>query len=100
MQPFERFKISTTQGNLWIYLISLAKDQTICDDEARRMIFEKFGFLPNDLSIRNVIFKLKRDGYIKPEKFKGKRAFSATNKGLMEVDKMKVFIRDSLFPKI
>ena len=96
MEPFQRFKKSNTEGNLWIYVLSLAKETEICDEDVSRLIFEKFGFLPGELLIKRVLFLLKRGGYIKAEKYKGKKAYKTTEKGMEELESTKEFYQDLL----
>ncbi len=96
MQPFERFKKLNTEGNLWFYILNLGKEEPVCDQEVRRLIFEKFGFLPGNLLLKTVLYRLRRDEYIKTEKFKGKKAFLTTEKGKEELEKMKQFTQDLL----
>jgi DNA-binding PadR family transcriptional regulator len=96
MEPFERFKNLNTEGNLWIYILSLGKEEEICVEDVRRLIFEKFGFLPGNLLVKRVLFRLKNQGYIKSEKFMGKRAFKTTEKGIAELEKMKKFCQELL----
>jgi len=90
MEPFERFKKLNTEGNLWIYILSLGKEVT-CEEDAGKLIFEKFGFLPGNILTKSVLYRLKRKGYIRSEKYKGKRAFVRTEKGEKELEKMKSF---------
>jgi len=96
MTPFERFKKLNTEGNLWIYILSLAKEETICDDEVRKLIFEKFGFLPGSILLKSVLYRLRRQGYIQTEKYKGKRAFKIAEKGKEELEKMRNFCQELL----
>jgi DNA-binding transcriptional regulator PaaX len=86
MEPFERFKKLNTEGNLWIYILSLGKELT-CEEDVRKLIFERFGFLPGAILTKSVLFRLKRKGYIRSEKYKGKRAFVRTEKGEKELEK-------------
>ena len=95
MEPFERFKKLNTEGNLWVYILSLGKE-TICEDEVRKLIFEKFEFLPSSILTKTVLYRLKRKGYIKPEKHRGKKAFIRTEKGEKELEKMKEFCKKLL----
>lgn len=94
MKPFERFKKLNTEGNLWIYILSLGKEETICDEEVRKLIFEKFGFLPSNLLLKMVLFKLRKQGFIATEKLKGKKAYKTTPDGLKELEKMKKFCQE------
>lgn len=94
MQPFERFKKLNTEGNLWIYILVLGKEKEICDENVRRLVFEKFGFLPGNLLVKSVLYRLRRQEYIKTERYKGKKAYSATKKGIEEFEKMKSFCQE------
>jgi len=96
MQPFERFKKLNTEGNLWIYILSLGKEDVICDEEIRKLIFEKFGFLPGNLLIKSVLYRLRRQDYIKTERYKGKRAYITTEKGKRELERMRDFFQQLL----
>ena len=96
MEPFKRFKKSNTEKNLWIYILSLGKEKEIPNDEVRKLIFENFSFLPGNLLVKRVLFRLKQEGYLKKEKYKGKSAFLTTNKGVAELEKMKKFCQELL----
>jgi len=91
MEPIKRFTNSVSEGNLWIYVLSLAKEVEIQEETISRLIFEKFGFLPNELMIKTVLFRLKKDGYVSKEKLAGKKSYKTTEKGLKELDSMKSY---------
>jgi len=94
MTPFERFKKLNTEGNLWIYILLLARDEEITIRDASRLVFERFGFLPGELFLRGVLFRLRNRGYISSERFKGKNAYKTTKKGLEELEKVKSFCKE------
>jgi len=96
MLPFERFKKLNTEGNLWIYVLSLGREELICDDEVRRLIFEKFGFLPNSLLLKSVLYRLRRKGFIKTERYKGKKAYRTSEEGKKQLEKMRRFCQELL----
>jgi len=96
MLPFQRFKKLNTEGNLWVYILTLGKEEEICDEDARRLIFEKFGFLPGNLSVKKVLYRLRRQGYIKTERYKGKKAYSTTQEGIKELEKTRNFFQELL----
>lgn len=96
MLPFERFKKLNTEGNLWIYVLSLGREEVICDDEVRRLIFEKFGFLPNSLLLKSVLYRLRRKGFIKTERYKGKKAYRTSEEGKKQLEKMRRFCQELL----
>jgi len=96
MLPFERFKKLNTEGNLWVYVLSLGKEKEICDEEAGRLIFERFGFLPSNLLVKRILYRLRKQEYIKTEKYKGKKAYSTTGKCAEELEKMRRFSQELL----
>jgi len=97
MEPFERFKKLNTEGNLWVYVLSLGNEkEEICDEDVKKLIFEKFGFLPDSFLVNRVLYRLRQQGYIETEKYKGKKAYKTTEKGEKELDKMRSFCQDLL----
>lgn len=96
MEPFERFKKLNTKGNLWIYILSLGKEEVICHSDVQRLIFEKFGFLPGRIISSRVLYRLRNQGYIKSEKYKGRNAFRTTEKGKKELERMRGFCQELL----
>jgi DNA-binding PadR family transcriptional regulator len=99
MEPNKRFINSVTEGNLWTYILSLAKEAEIKEEDVSRLIFEKFGFLPNEFMVKSVLFRLKNDGFASREKNAGKKAYKTTEKGLKELEAMKSYA-SSLIQKL
>jgi DNA-binding PadR family transcriptional regulator len=85
MTPIERFKNSISEGNLWICVIYLAKNQEIINEDVPRLVFEKFGFMPNGFLVARVMFSLKRNGFISEERHAGKKAYRSTQKGIEQL---------------
>lgn len=96
MEPLNRFISTITEGNLWTYILSLGLEKEIQEKEVSGLIFDKFGFLPNEFLIKTVLFRLRSQGYIKAEKYKGEKAFSTTDKGKEELRRMKKYSEDLL----
>jgi DNA-binding PadR family transcriptional regulator len=96
MEPLNRFTETITGGNLWIYILFLGIEREMQDKEVSGLIFDKFGFLPSELLIKAVLFRLRSQGYIQTEKYKGEKAFSTTDKGKEELRKMKKFTEELL----
>ncbi|MFA5755006.1 MAG: hypothetical protein WC909_01410 [Candidatus Paceibacterota bacterium] len=96
MEPIKRFANSVTEGNIWIYVLSLAKEVEIKEEDVSRIMFEKFGFLPNSLMIKSVLFRLKKDGYASKEKLAGKKSYKTTEKGIKELGRMREKCQDLL----
>jgi len=91
MKPIERFKKTNTEDNLWMYLLSLAKDREVISADASRLVFEQFGFLPGRILAATVLFRLQRQGFVSAEKYQGKKAFKTTKAGLEQLGLMKQF---------
>jgi len=96
MLPFQRFKNTITNGNLWIYILALAKENHLQKSKVESLIFEKFGFLPNKITVQIVLKKLENQEYLKKEKYHGEKSFRITKKGEEELKKMKDFSQDLL----
>jgi DNA-binding PadR family transcriptional regulator len=94
MQPFERFKKLNTEGNLWVYILLLAREEEVTIQDISRLTFERFDFLPAELFLRGVLFRLRNKGYVSSERFKGKSAYKTTKKGLEELEKVKSFCKE------
>lgn len=94
MEPFERFKKLNTEGNLWIYILALAKEKEVQDEKVRELIFERFGFLPPIFLVKMVLFRLRVEGFIRTERYLGKRAFLITEKGRVELEKVRQFSKE------
>jgi DNA-binding PadR family transcriptional regulator len=99
MLPFQRFKNTITNGNIWIYVLALAKENPLPKRKTESLIFEKFGFLPGKIITQVVLRKLENGGYLKSKKFHGEKSYVITNKGIKELGEMKEFSQ-SLIRKI
>jgi DNA-binding PadR family transcriptional regulator len=89
MEPFERFKNLSTNGNIWIYILSLSKEGPLPKSKVRSLVFEKFGFLPARFITSQVLRKLENNSYINSQKFKGEKSYIITRKGSQELEKVK-----------
>ena len=94
MKPFERYQKLNTTGNLWIYILFLGKNREVIKSDARKLVFEKFEFLPGRILTSRVINRLQSQGYVSSEKFQGKKAYKTTEEGMKELGKMKAFSQE------
>jgi len=65
--PLKRLHDKTTIECLWLYLLSLMKEEPIYAYEIRDKIREKFGFSIGEVTAYMVLYKLESDGYVKTE---------------------------------
>jgi DNA-binding PadR family transcriptional regulator len=96
MSPIERYKKANTEGNLWIYILSIGQGQEVKNEAIPRLIFEKFAFLPSDFLTMRVLFRLRQQGYVSDEKNQGKKAYKTTEKGMEQLGMMKAFCQNLL----
>ncbi|MCS7125660.1 MAG: PadR family transcriptional regulator [Aigarchaeota archaeon] len=94
-----RFIRKITVENLWMYILSLLKEEPIYGYEIRDKIFKKFNFKPGKITCYVVLYKLEKEGLISSkeiyEKSKGapRRYYVITDKGLKELEKAKKFLK-------
>ncbi|HIE36067.1 MAG TPA: PadR family transcriptional regulator [Candidatus Omnitrophica bacterium] len=100
--PFERFKKSLTQDNLWIYILILLKKENLYPYEIKKKINKIFGFKPSTMTIYLVINRLKFGGYITVEKTTKDRGpektyYKIIEKGKKELEKARRFYKELNF---
>jgi DNA-binding PadR family transcriptional regulator len=86
--PLTRFKESTKDKNLWVYILFLGKDEEVIRADLGKLLLEKFDFLPNAFRMKKVFYRLHSDGYITKERYKSQKAYKTTEKGKEELQKM------------
>jgi len=71
---------------LWIYLLSMLKDKPSHAYVLRKEIKQKFGFLPGNVSVYVVLYKLQDRGYVKSKHEGNRSVYSITvsGKGLLK----------------
>ena len=80
-KALERLKRKLTVENLWLYVIaSLLKGPTYAYD-VRKRIRELFGFDPSPITLYAVVYRLRRDGFIKVISEQPK-TYSVTEEGI------------------
>lgn len=85
--PLQRLKDTTKKKNLWLYILTLGKDQEVINEKVRSLLLEEYDFLPSVFRTKKVMTRLEGDGYISKERFKSKPAYTATDKGREELEK-------------
>jgi len=92
MEPFQRLKNTTEEGNLWIYILVLGCDREVVKEKLGALIFQRFGFLPSGFTLATVLYRLALGGYISEERFQSQAAYKTSVKGLEELKKAKAYI--------
>jgi len=91
MLPFQRLQKLNTIGNLWLYILSLAKGAPIYAYRLQRDIEEKFGFHAGKITPYRVLYRLEQHGLVKSKLKNRKRFYEITDKGRGELAKAKNF---------
>ncbi len=87
----KRLKEKTGIEILWIYILALLKKESCHPYLLRKKISEEFNFLPGNVTVYVVMYKLKSRGYVNSKKNKNKVIYSITKKGnelLKEAEKI------------
>ncbi len=66
---------------LWIYLLSMLKKESSHAYVLRKEVEEKFGFLPGNVSVYVVLYKLEKHNFVKAKKEGNKTIYSITASG-------------------
>jgi DNA-binding PadR family transcriptional regulator len=61
---FERLVRKLTQENLWLYILTLLRQGPVYGYEIRRLIEERFGFKPGEVTSYVVLYRLEKAGLI------------------------------------
>jgi len=93
MLPFERLKKSNTTNNLWLYILSLAKEAPIYAYRLQRNVKERFGFHAGKITPYRVLYRLEQEGFVKSKLRDRKRFYEITDKGKKELAKAKIFYK-------
>jgi len=67
---------------LWVYLLSLLIKKPSHAYVLRQQIKENFGFLPGNVSVYVVLYKLEGRGFVKAVRKENRKVYSITEKGL------------------
>lgn len=66
---------------LWIYILSMLKKEPSHAYVLRKEIEDKFGFLPGNVSVYVVLYKLERHGFVKARQEGNRSVYSITSSG-------------------
>jgi DNA-binding PadR family transcriptional regulator len=77
----KRLKTKTGIEVLWVYLLSLLKKKPSHAYVLRKKIKEKFDFLPGNVSVYVILYKLESRGFVKAKMDNTKKVYSITPKG-------------------
>lgn len=80
-RELERLKRKLGIELLWIYLLSMLKKKPSHAYVLRKEIEGKFGFLPGNVSVYVVLYKLKNRGFVKAKRDGNRSVYSITTSG-------------------
>ena len=80
-EPVERLRKKVLKENLWIFILSLLKNQPRYRYEVKDLIKEKFGFISGNVTAYKVLYFLELGRYVKSFDKDGKRYYAITDSG-------------------
>lgn len=81
-KPIKRLKHLLTYGNLWLYVLSLAKSMgTVYAYALDEQLEKEFFFKPNKIMVYIVLYKLEGEGLIRSEFKERRKYYTLTKKG-------------------
>ncbi|MBD3210002.1 PadR family transcriptional regulator [Candidatus Micrarchaeota archaeon] len=82
-KPIKRLKKLLTSGNLWLYILSLAREKgSVYAYELDKEIEKEFFFRPNKVMVYVVLYKIEKEGLIRSEFRERRKYYTITDKGL------------------
>jgi DNA-binding PadR family transcriptional regulator len=66
---------------LWVYILSLLKNGPSHAYVLRNKIQEQFGFLPGNVSVYVVLYKLEGRGFVSAKREENRKVYTITGKG-------------------
>jgi PadR family transcriptional regulator PadR len=94
-KPLERLRSSLTLNNLWLYSIKLISDRPMFSRELHREIRSKYKIKVNLITVYSVLYRLKKEGYIK-RSGDYRKYYEVTEKGKRELQNGILSIEDVL----
>jgi len=94
MKPLNRLYEHNTKGNLWIYILSLLKQERTHAWNLQTIIEKKFGFKPGRITAYRVLYRLEEEGLVKSETKDRRRVYQITNKGQEQLALAKQFYQE------
>lgn len=85
-KPIKRLKRLLTSGNLWLYILSLAKQREIYAYELDKEIEKEFFFKPNKIMVYVVLYKIENEGLIESTYKERRKYYKITKKGRETLD--------------
>ena len=80
-REIERLKRKLGIELLWIYLLSMLKKKPSHAYVLRKEVKSKFGFLPGNVSVYVVLYKLEKHGFVRAKQDGNKSVYSITASG-------------------
>lgn len=99
---YERLVRKVTHENLWLYILTLLKEGPLYGYELRKMVEERFGFKPGQVTSYLVLYRLENAGYIRVfgesrgSRGPSRRYYAITGKGAEALERARMFLAEIL----
>lgn len=92
--PLKRLKELNTKECLWLYILSILKDNPTHAYALRKQIHERFGFRPGTVTAYKVLYLLSKDGMVEKRVSGRQKIYSVTSKGSKALEGAVDFYRE------
>ena len=82
LSPIKRLTHLLTNGNLWLYILSLSSSGSVYAYALDKEIEKNFSFRPNKIMVYVVLYKLENEGLLVSEFNQRRKYYTLTPKGL------------------
>ncbi len=77
----KRLERNLTVEMLWVYILSILREQDMHAYVLREEIRKRFGFLPGNVSAYVVLYKLESRDFVKGKQVENRKVYSITERG-------------------
>lgn len=92
-EPIKRLEKKVDRENLWLYILHFLSEKDRYGFEIRALVQKEFGFLAGTVTAYKVLYLLERGGYVKRYLKNGKKYYSITNTGKVQISEAKTFFK-------
>ncbi len=94
--PMGRLRDSLTKDNIWLYILSILKDDEMHAYGIHKEMKKRFGWAPTLVAMYVVLYRLESSGYVVSKHEGRRKIYILTDKGINELSSASEYISDLL----